>query len=452
MNRIHFIAIGGSIMHSLAIALKEMGKEVTGSDDEIFEPSRSRLDKHGLLPENGWHTDRISKDIDAVILGMHAKVDNPELVKARELGVPIYSFPEYLYEECKDKQRIAIAGSHGKTSITAMIMHVLKFHHRNFDYVVGSALKGFENQVKLTTDAPIVILEGDEYMTSPLDNTPKFLKYHHHIAVISGIAWDHINVFPSKEQYNHQFERLIDATDRSGTIIFNEDDLLLASLCHKDILDVNFSPYSLHPHHIKNGQTYLKTDDGDIETRIFGKHNLYNLNAAKSVCERIGVTGKMFYDAVKSFEGASNRLEKVKEGDYSVVYKDFAHAPSKLKATVAAMKDQFPERRLTACIELHTFSSLNKEFISEYNHTLEDADESIVFVNPKAIEHKGLDPITRNEIVEAFGNNSINFIQDTEELKEMLTNKNWDNHNLIMMSSGDFGGLDVQKLAEELIH
>ncbi len=452
MKRIHFVAIGGSIMHSLAIALKQMGNNVTGSDDEIFEPSRSKLDAQGLLPDQiGWNPDKITSDLDGIILGMHAKEDNPELLKAKELNIPIYSFPEYIYEACKHKQRIVIAGSHGKTTITSMIMHVLKYHHKIFDYVVGSALKGFDNQVKLTEEAPVVILEGDEYMTSPLDKTPKFLKYHHHIAVISGIAWDHINVFPTKEEYNKQFERLIDNSERSGTIFFNEDDLLLTSLCHKDILDVSFSPYSLPKYQIKNGTTYLQTDQGKVELKVLGKHNLYNLSAAKSVCDRIGVTDKMFYDAIRSFEGAANRLEKVAESESSVIFKDFAHAPSKLRATVGAMKDQFPDRKLTACIELHTFSSLNKNFIQEYENTLQDADSAIVFINPKAVEHKGLEQFTREEILEAFGDNRIMFMQDSEELTNFLQNQRWQNHNLLLMSSGNFGGIKIDDLAKELV-
>ena len=451
MKKVHFIAIGGSVMHSLAIAFKKMGYVVTGSDDEIFEPSKSKLNQNGILPDKeGWDEHRITSDLDAVILGMHAKKDNPELVKAQQMGIKIYSFPEYIYQASKNKQRVVIAGSHGKTTITAMIMHVLSHFNRKFDYMVGSSLEGFENQVQITEDAPTIIIEGDEYMTSPLDLTPKFLHYHHHIAVISGIAWDHINVYPNREEYNLQFERLIDLTDRSGKVIFNEDDLLLSSICHKDMQDVAFMPYTKHKATIKNGKTILKTKNGDVLIEIFGEHNLYNLSAAKEVCNRLGILDDMFYDAIKSFKGAAKRLEKVRESANSVIYKDFAHAPSKLEATVNAMKEQFPDRKLTACIELHTFSSLNKEFLSEYEGTLDKADQAIVFVNPHALEHKKLPSISEEEIRSAFKNKQIHYITNSQELKNILKNQQWENHNLLMMSSGNFGGININEFAKEL--
>ena len=451
MKNVHFIAIGGSIMHSLAIALSKDGYRVSGSDDQIFEPSKSRLQANNILPKSeGWDVNRITTDLDAVILGMHAKKDNPELLKAQELSIKTYSFPEFLFEVAKNKQRIVIAGSHGKTSITAMIIHVLNKVGRDFDFVVGSSLEGIENSVKLS-DAPVIILEGDEYLSSPLDNSPKFMHYDHHIVVISGIAWDHINVFPSKEIYNQQFEKLIDGTKRSGKVIFNEDDLLLSSFCHKEILDVEFIPYSFHKYKISEGKTVLNTsNDGAVEIDIFGEHNLYNLNAAKLICNQLAVNDTNFYNAIKGFSGAKNRLEILMESETVNCYKDFAHAPSKLKATVNAVKNQFPKRELTACIELHTFNSLNKEFIAEYFETFENADSKMVYINPETFSKKSLPEFTEQQIKEAFGDNSVVYYTDAKKMRQALINENWEQRNLLLMSSGDFDGMNIQELVTDL--
>ncbi len=450
-ERIHFIAIGGSIMHGLAIALKNKGFEVSGSDDEIFEPSRSLLAKHNLLPKkNGWDKSNITIDLDAVILGMHAKTGNPELDKARSLKIPIYSFPEYIRKQCDDKQRIVIAGSHGKTTITSMIMHVLKHAQRNFDFVVGAPLEGFPNMVKLT-DAPIVIIEGDEYFSSALDKTPKFLKYEHHIGLISGIAWDHINAFKTIDDYVKQFEIFANNTPKAGSLIFCDEDDLAMVISGNERNDVTQYYYSAHPYKIENGQTHLITDDGPMKMKIFGKHNMLNLSGAKMVLQKIGITQKMFYDAITSFEGAAKRLQLIKESNNSAVFLDFAHAPSKVEATTAALKEKNMDRKLTACLELHTYSSLNKQFIANYSDTLIAADEACIYFNPdnnKLDEENKLKP---EDLQVAFNLKHLKVFTAISDMEKYLVDADWQNHNLLFMSSGNFKGLDIQKLADRII-
>jgi UDP-N-acetylmuramate: L-alanyl-gamma-D-glutamyl-meso-diaminopimelate ligase len=446
-QRVHFIAIGGSVMHSLAIALKSNCYTITGSDDEIYEPSKSRLLEHGLLPSKvGWDTDHIHPDLDAVILGMHAKADNPELLKARKLGLNICSFPEYIRQQTNDKQRIVIAGSHGKTTITAIIMHVLKYAGRDFDYVVGAHLDGFENIVKLS-DAPIIILEGDEYFSSALDKTPKFLKYEHHIGLISGIAWDHINAYETLDDYVRQFEIFADATPKAGTLIFCEEDDLAMVLASNERTDVNQSYYSAHPYIIKQRQTYLITNNDHVMVNLFGRHNMLNISGAKMVLARIGVPENLFYKAIPTFEGASKRLQLVAENQQSAVFLDFAHAPSKVQATTQALKEKYGDRRLTACLELHTFSSLNKKFISNYQETLNAADQACVYFNPKSQKQEEENKIGSHDIEQAFNMNNLNIFTDAVELEEFLRTQDWKYHNLLMMSSGHFGNLDLKSLA-----
>lgn len=450
-ERIHFIAIGGAAMHNLAIALKLKGHQVTGSDDEIFEPSKSRLASHGLLPEKeGWYPEKISKEIDAVILGMHARKDNPELIKAQELGLSIFSYPEYIYEQNKDKQRIVIAGSHGKTTITSMILHVLKFNNKKFDYLVGAQIQGFDTMVKLSHDAPIIVIEGDEYFSSPLDLKPKFLHYQHHIGLISGIAWDHVNVFPTFDDYVKQFDLFADSTPKGGMLVFCENDDLATVICRKEREDVTTLSYQTHKHKIINGQTYLLTDGGEVPVKVFGDHNMKNLNGAKAVCSRIGISSEQFYKAIQSFEGAANRLELLGQGDSTVVFKDFAHSPSKLKATTKAVKSQYPDRNLVACMELHTFSSLNKEFLKQYQNTFKSADEAIVYFNPKTIEHKKLEPISIEDVKNAFNDASLNVFTDSLQFEQYLLKKNWKNTNLLLMSSGNFNGLNLKELSNKI--
>jgi len=451
--RVHFIAIGGSAMHNLAIALHLKGYQVSGSDDEIFEPSKGRLDKYGLLPAKiGWDETNVSSDLDSIILGMHAREDNPELLKAQNMGLKIYSYPEYIYEQTKQKTRIVIGGSHGKTSITSMILHVLNYHNIDHDYMVGAQLEGFECMVKLTENAKIAVLEGDEYLSSPIDRRPKFHLYHPNIALLSGIAWDHINVFPTFENYVEQFKIFIDKIEPNGTIVYCVLDDKVKEVSEKAAVNVKQVPYATHKHRIENGVSILEDENGiEHALEIFGEHNLQNLNGALLVCEEVGVTQADFYTAIQSFSGASKRLELVKRTSNSVMYKDFAHSPSKLKATTQALKTQFPERELIACMELHTFSSLNKEFLSQYDGAMKNADKAYVYYSPKTLAHKKLQNLSPEEVKQAFNSDNITVFTDSKELVGNLKTKNWHNKNLLMMSSGNFDGVDFAALGEELL-
>jgi UDP-N-acetylmuramate: L-alanyl-gamma-D-glutamyl-meso-diaminopimelate ligase len=451
-QKVHFIAIGGSAMHNLALALHNKGFIITGSDDEIFEPSKTRLEKAGILPATlGWHPEKINKELDAIILGMHARADNPELLKAQELGLKIYSYPEYIYQQSIDKQRVVIAGSHGKTTITSMILHVLKFHKRSFDYMVGALIEGFDTMVKLTEEAPLIILEGDEYLSSPIDKTPKFLHYHHHIGLISGIAWDHINVYPTFDEYVNQFESFAEASPKGGLLIYSENDDFAAYICKKERDDVSSIEYPAHKNDIVDGITYLITDFGKIPLLIFGKHNMRNISGAKVVCNKIGITDELFYQAIRSFKGASNRLEILNKNYSTVVFKDFAHAPSKVKATTNAVKKQYERKDLVAVLELHTFSSLNKEFLSQYKDTFKAADVPVVYFNPETVKHKKLENISEKDVKDSFNSKELKVFTDNKQLSDYLIGLDWNNKNLLLMSSGNFGGLDVKQLAKEIV-
>jgi UDP-N-acetylmuramate: L-alanyl-gamma-D-glutamyl-meso-diaminopimelate ligase len=450
--KVHFIAIGGSAMHNLALALHESGYQVSGSDDEIFEPSKGRLQKAGLLPEQiGWHPERVSSDLDAVILGMHARKDNPELARARDLGLKIYSYPEYLYECSKDKIRVVIGGSHGKTSITSMILHVLHENGIEVDYMVGAQLEGFNTMVRITERAKYMVLEGDEYLSSPIDLRPKFHLYQPHIALLSGVAWDHINVFPTFENYVDQFRIFTKRIEKKGKLIYFRGDPVLVNLAKEAPESISTLPYSTPEHKIVNGQTVLIHKGSDIPLHVFGEHNLQNLEGARLVLKEMGIEADQFYSAIKSFSGASKRLEKVFEAQTSVAYKDFAHSPSKLKATTTAVKNQFPERRLIACMELHTFSSLNKAFLSHYKDSMKSADEAIVYYNPKTLEHKKLPPISPEMVKDGFGTENVTVLTDTNEMQGMLRSMDWNNSNLLLMSSGNFDGIDLNAFAAELL-
>ena len=440
--KIHLIAIGGSAMHNMALALNQKGFEVTGSDDAIFSPSKERLAKYNLLPnEMGWFANKITSDLDAIILGMHAREDNPELAKAKELNIPIYSYPEYIYQQSKHKKRVVIGGSHGKTSITAMILHVLQSLNIDCDYMVGAQLEGFDTMVKLTYEAPIIILEGDEYLSSPIDRRPKFHLYQPHIAVLSGIAWDHINVFPNFDMYVDQFRIFKNMV--TDTLIYCSEDKELNKLA-KEGAKCQLIAYTAPIHNILNGITKVN----NTELIIFGKHNLQNLNAAKLVCNELGVTDTDFFLQIASFKGASMRLELVKKTASSAVYKDFAHSPSKLKATSSAMKKQFSNRKLVACMELHTFSSLNEEFLKEYKGSMDKPDTAIVYFSPSAIAHKKLEPINKEQVLTAFGRKDLLVFTDSEKLETYLNNLNWENTNLLMMSSGNFEEMNLGNLID----
>jgi UDP-N-acetylmuramate: L-alanyl-gamma-D-glutamyl-meso-diaminopimelate ligase len=452
LQRLHLIAVGGSIMHNLALALHRRGAQVTGSDDEIFEPAKSRLAAAGLRPAaEGWFPEKVTADLDAVIVGMHARADNPELLRAQELGLRVYSFPEFIYEASRHKQRVVIGGSHGKTSITSLILHVLRYHQRQFDYAVGAQLEGFDLMVQLTEDAPIIIIEGDEYLSSPVDRRPKFHLYHHHIGVISGISWDHINVFPTEEIYREQFRIFADRTPKAGTLIYDRDDEQVQLVTVPSNPDVRYIGYGPHEHVIRDGKTYLlNKKDEEVPVRVFGEHNLRNISAAKEVCKQLGIKGKDFYEALGSFKGAARRLELVREGQGSVVYKDFAHAPSKLKATATAFKKQYPQRRLVACLELHTFSSLNPAFLPQYAHTFDAPDEAVVYFNPHVLQHKRLPALPPEAVQSAFQRPNLRVFTDSRELEAFLRAQNWQHANLLMMSSGTFDGLDLTRLATEI--
>ena len=438
-------------MHNLAIALHKKGYQVTGSDDEIFEPSKSRIASYGLLPEKfGWDENRITADIDAVILGMHARIDNPELLKAQELGLTIYSYPAYIYEQSKNKTRVVIGGSHGKTSITAMVLHVLEKCNFDFDYMVGAQLEGFETMVQLT-DAPVIILEGDEYLSSPIDRRPKFHLYKPHIALISGIAWDHINVFPTFENYIEQFDIFINQIEPNGYLTYYENDIVLKKLVTKNTSKIKKEGYSTPANYIEKGITFLKTEIGNIPLMVFGDHNLQNINGAKLICNQLGVDDADFFKAIATFKGAAKRLELIAKSETTAVYKDFAHSPSKLKATTKAVKQQYPDRKVVACMELHTFSSLNKAFLKEYKNSMEDADEAYVYYSEHTLAHKKLEHITPAEVKNAFASDNVEVINDSKQLVNVLENKNWNNSVLLLMSSGNFDGVDLNAFGEKIV-
>lgn len=449
--RIHFIAIGGAAMHNLAIALQEKDFEVSGSDDEIFEPSLSRLKEYELVPkEFGWFPDKINSEIDLVILGMHARQDNPELLKAQKEGIEINSYPEFIYNQCKNKTRVVIAGSHGKTTTTSMILHVMKKLHREFDYMVGAHIRGFDNMVKLT-EAPVVILEGDEYFSSPIDMKAKFLWYQPHLSVITGIAWDHINVYPTKELYEKSFVDFLESMEENGKVFYFEGDKALKSLTQNARSDLNIKPYSTIDHQIIDHTTNLSLNGDLIPISVFGNHNLQNLQAAMMICNQLGIDENVFVESIADFEGAANRLELLAENGEIKIFKDFAHSPSKLQATVSACKNQFNDEKLLAVMELHTFSSLNPEYLQEYKDCMNDADTSIVFYSPETLKHKQLKEISSEEVSQAFGTKNLQVITDKNELRSSIVKYSSDHKIVLLMSSGKFSGIDLKDLSDELI-
>jgi UDP-N-acetylmuramate: L-alanyl-gamma-D-glutamyl-meso-diaminopimelate ligase len=444
---IHFIAIGGSAMHNLALALHHKGYKVTGSDDTIFEPSKSRLSKHNLLPETfGWFPERITNSLDAVILGMHAKADNPELLKAKELGLKIYSYPEFLYEQSKQKTRVVIGGSHGKTTITAMILHVMNYHDKEVDYMVGAQLEGFDTMVHLTEENDFIVLEGDEYLSSPIDRRPKFHLYKPNIALLSGIAWDHINVFPTFENYVEQFKIFADSMSRGGILVYNEEDPTVKQVAEEATAPTRKHAYTTAAYSVENGKTLLETPEGPMPIEIFGAHNLNNLAGAKWICQHMGVDEDEFYEAISTFKGASKRLEKITENNNAVVYKDYAHSPSKVSATTKAVKNQYPDRKLVACLELHTYSSLNAEFLDQYEGALDAADKAIVFYSPDTVQIKQLDEVKAEQINEAFKRDDLVIFTNPADFKTYLYAQDFKDSVLLLMSSGNYGGLDFNEL------
>lgn len=446
---LHFIAIGGSAMHNLAIALHLKGAQIFGSDDLIHDPSKSRLAAYGLLPEKfGWFPEKITSNIDAIILGMHAKKDNPELLKAQELGIKIYSYPEFLYEQSKNKTRVVIGGSHGKTTITSMILHVLNYHEIPVDYMVGAQLEGFETMVHLTAENEFIVLEGDEYLSSPIDSRPKFHLYKPNIALLSGIAWDHINVFPTFENYVSQFKVFTDSMVHGGIMVYNEADTTVKTVVESSENHIKKYPYQTPNHFIENGVTYLETSEGDLPLEVFGTHNLQNLAGAKWICQHMGIDEDDFYEAIASFSGASKRLEKIAENNTSVIFKDFAHSPSKVSATTKALKKQYENRTLFACLELHTYSSLNAAFLEEYRGALDAADKAVVFYSPDAVKIKKLDAVTSAQIAKAFQREDLIIYTNPQEFKAFLFAENLKNTALVLMSSGNYGGLDFEEVKQ----
>ena len=451
MKKIHFTAIGGAVMHSLAIALNRQGYQVSGSDDKIADPARTNLAQEGILPvAEGFYPDKISKDLEAVILGMHARLDNPELIRAQELGIPIYSFPQYIYEVAKNKKRIVIAGSHGKTTITSMVMHVLHANGIDIDYLVGAKVKGFDTGVRLSVDAPIIVLEGDEYLASPVERESKFLFYKPHIALLTGIAWDHINVFPIYKDYVNQFSRFTDTVAAHGAIAYYSGDAELQTIMANYQGTARLLPYATPAYELRNHQCYIVSNGKEYPMLIFGTHNMQNMEGARLVCREVAINDEQFYTAMMTFEGAANRLEKLAENSHTVVYKDFAHSPSKLQATVSAMKEQYPNRRLVAVMELHTFSSLNQDFLIEYKDTMQQADVAIVFLDHEAMALKRMPPLDPILVKSCFAREDILIMTSASELNTYLETQDWKDANLLLMSSGQFGGLDIKSLANRI--
>ena len=450
--RVHFIAIGGSIMHNLAIALAKKGYLVTGSDDHIYEPSRTNLEREGLLPDTGWDPERITDDIDAVVLGMHAKEDNPELKRAQELGIRIYSYPEFIYEQTAEKTRVVIGGSHGKTTITSMIMHVLKSIGREFDYLVGAKLDDFDHMVRLSKDAPLAIIEGDEYLASPIDQRPKFHWYKPHIALVSGVAWDHVNAFPTFENYVDQFRVFIKSIEPKGTLVYNKEDKTLQELVLEDQSKINKHGYRTPDYTINKGTTYMHTHLGEIPLQVFGKHNLSNIAAAFTVCEWLGVERDEFYAAIRQFKGATRRLEYVGSDNDSVVYQDFAHTPTKLKASIHALKEQFPDKALVAIIELHTYSSLNEAYLNEYRDTMQEAEFPAVFINQEALKQRNAEAITEGTLRAAFNQSNLVYLNGIDAMKDYLQRLSPTGKNLLFMSSGNYGGINLVNFSDKFLY
>jgi UDP-N-acetylmuramate: L-alanyl-gamma-D-glutamyl-meso-diaminopimelate ligase len=450
--RVHFIAIGGAVMHNLAIALRLKGYTVTGSDDEIFEPARSHLASYGILPEKfGWHPEKITSDIDTVLLGMHAKADNPELLKSIETGIKIMSFPEFLYELTKDKKRIVVAGSHGKTTTTAMIMHVFKTLGVKFDFMVGSSISGYETMVSLSDDSKIAVLEGDEYLTSPIDRRPKFHLYMPDIAVLNGIAWDHMNVFPTFENYVEQFRIFVDKITDGGSLVYYADDPEVNKIAEAATGNIKKIPYRIHGHFQNKTGFYAATCSRTVPLKIFGEHNMQNLSAAKEACLAAGVSDDSFYDAIQSFEGTSGRLQKLKENGNGVFYYDFAHSPSKVKATVEAVAARYPGKNIIACFELHTYSSLSKDFLPYYKGTLEKSASAFVYFNPHQFELKKLESLSKEAVKEAFSGQNLAVYDNSIEMFDYIKSRHFPSPVYLFMSSGDFDGCDLKLLSEELL-
>jgi UDP-N-acetylmuramate: L-alanyl-gamma-D-glutamyl-meso-diaminopimelate ligase len=451
MHKVHLIAIGGAAMHNLALALQYKGYEVSGSDDEIYNPSKGRLEAAGLLPsEMGWHTERITTDLDTVIVGMHAREDNPELQRAVELGLNVVSYPEFIYQESQNKTRVVVGGSHGKTSTTAMILHVLKYWNIDTDYLVGAQLEGFDRMVRLS-DAPIIIIEGDEYLASPLTPVPKFHFYKPHFAILTGIAWDHINVFPTFENYVSQFEIFVKSIMNNGVLAYFKGDEILKSVAEKNGTHLDLQPYHTLPHTINNGETIVDFEEHQYQLSIFGEHNLQNLNAARIICNQLKIDDAKFFEAIEGFGGAAKRLQRIVKNENNVAFLDFAHAPSKVEATTNAVKAQFRDYELIACFELHTFSSLNEKFLHQYKNAMNAADTAFVYFSEHTVEMKRLPMLSKEQVADAFNHPNMQVFTDSNALQAKLHSLNWNKKVLLMMSSGNFHGVEIKSFAIDLL-
>lgn len=434
-------------MHSLALALTRKGMDISGSDDAIYGPSFKALQQAGILPEQmGWFPERIHSDVDAVIVGMHAKKDNPELLQAQTLGIPIYSYPEFIARLTAHQTRVVIGGSHGKTTITAMVLHVLKQCQIDVDFLVGAGVEGYAHTVELLGDRDFVLLEGDEYLSSPLDLKSKFLWYKPQIALLSGIAWDHVNVFPTETDYINTFDAFIDSMTPGGTLIYQENDAVLSQLVASNENMIRKEPYGQAKHHIRAGQCFLDTDEGPIPLQVFGAHNMQNLAGARWICQLMGVDAEDFNHAISSFKGASGRLQLLAAGKSARIFRDFAHAPSKVKATTAAVATQFPEKTLLAGLELHTFSSLTQDFLQQYKHTLQTASQAFVYYDPEALAQKNRPSIAAEVIQEAFDHPNLTVIDTRERLSAFLAQQSAADRIFLLMSSGTFGGVTFDSL------
>lgn len=444
MSRYHFVAIGGAVMHNLALELKALGNEVTGSDDEIFDPAKSRLESAGILPESfGWFPEKIEKNIDAIILGMHAKSDNPELLKAQELGLKIFSFPEFIYHHAQNKQRIVIAGSHGKTTSTAMLMHILKKNNRNADYLVGSLLPGFDRMVRLS-DAPLMVIEGDEYLTSPIDRTPKFWHYKPHFSMITGIAWDHINVFPTFENYIEQFKIYLNTISEGYFFYGNDEHLQQLSLEHPGISH----PYLAPAYTTTDNGVVMSLENEKITLNIFGKHNIENAAGVVELAVKIGISRLDAWKSLSDFPGTAKRLEKVYETENMLVIRDFAHAPSKVKASVSAVREQYPDRNFLAVFELHTFSSLMPEFMVQYHQTMSEADKVFVLFDPHVFELKRMPVPSAETIQQRMGDVSVFSNIQTLQTEVKKSIQGLKKNVILLMSSGNLGGSKIEDFIE----
>ena len=440
-------------MHQLAIALQSMGHTVTGSDDEIEDPAKSNLAAAGILPpQTGWFPEKITNRLDAIVLGMHAKADNPELLAAQKWGLPIMSFPEYIYEVSKHKTRVVVAGSHGKTTVTSMIMHILKHNGIDFDYMVGAKVAGFEGSVRLS-DAPLIILEGDEYPASAIEKKPKILFYHPNITVITGIAWDHINVFPTYDNYFSQFTGYLHGLEPQTRVVYNEEDAEVRRAVASTSEDIVKIAYQTPQWEYADGAFAIVTGIGKFPVSVFGRHNMQNIAAAMKACTELGIHWTKSLEAIASFTGAAKRLEQLYETPTLKVFRDFAHAPSKLKATLDAVREAFPEHFLLACFELHTYSSLNKDFMAQYSGSMDKADRAIVFYSHHALEIKGLPDVAAADVAAGFGNPGLTVTTESIQLVDYVTSAIRESGRptfLLLMTSGTFGGIDWKNVCSHI--